>query len=467
MGGNNQGAAKETIEEIEVMELEEVENEAILENKSGLPAHQKVSRNEDSGGGYSSGDSDEDEYTESFLDHARRGKYIDDNQYNDIFRQINLINKESEPANILTDKEKEELENSIRASIKSAEELEEQRKIMQYASIGNPDMAHDYLVALESPPMTLKEQAEILQKGASIYNSFAEEHPIIAEYGTSATLLGVKTLVAGAAGAIEHLIVEVRGRVIGSMLGLDAAINGSINQAAKIFKKIDVSLSDEESHTLAAAYILGPIMLAGSAQDIKFATSKIAGKLKFQDKVKIENEFEVDRDSFGKFLFKGEVPENLTKLEYHTAKDKIVAKPSLLKDYVKEMEYLTGQKIPDIQIKELKKALKETEFVKGTKETTSELRKYWDNNKDKIISEWEKNTEQQWPVYQTDVYKKNGTGIKFYKGQKVSAHHIIELSHGGSNKWWNLHPSHVDIHSDIHRTDSNAHYIFRKNVKKD
>ena len=41
------------------------------------------------------------------------------------------------------------------------------------------------------------------------------------------------------------------------------------------------------------------------------------------------------------------------------------------------MEYLTGQKIPDIQIKELKNALKETEFVKGTKETTSELRKYW------------------------------------------------------------------------------------------
>jgi hypothetical protein len=163
---------------------------------------------------------------------------------------------------------------------------------MQYASIGNPDMAYDHLVALEAPPMTLKEQAEILQKGASIYNSFAEEHPIIAEYGTSATLLGVKTLVAGAAGAIEHLIVEVRGRVIGSVLGLDAAINGSINQAAKIFKKIDVSLSDEESHTLAAAYILGPIMLAGSAQDIKFATSKIAGKLKFQDKVKIENEFE-------------------------------------------------------------------------------------------------------------------------------------------------------------------------------
>ena len=76
------------------------------------------------------------------------------------------------------------------------------------------------------------------------------------------------------------------------MFGLDAAINGSINQAAKIFKKIDISLSDEESNTLAAAYILGPIMLAGSAQDIKFATSKIAGKLKFQDKVKIENEFE-------------------------------------------------------------------------------------------------------------------------------------------------------------------------------
>ena len=48
LGGNNQAVAKEIIdeqEEIEVMELKEIENEAILEHKTGLPQNQKVPRN--------------------------------------------------------------------------------------------------------------------------------------------------------------------------------------------------------------------------------------------------------------------------------------------------------------------------------------------------------------------------------------------------------------------------------------
>ena len=101
--------------------------------------------------------------------------------------------------NIIPEGQKANLEKAIGNSIallqKSEEEREEKRKIMQMASISNPDLAMDYIIGLESKPLTLKQQAEILRNGASIYNSFAEDHPILAEYGTSAALLAAKTLI--------------------------------------------------------------------------------------------------------------------------------------------------------------------------------------------------------------------------------------------------------------------------------
>jgi len=67
---------------------------------------------------------------------------------------------------------------------------------------------------------------------------------------------------------------------------------------------------------------------------------------------------------------------------------------------------------------------------------------------------------------QENVYKKNGS-VKFQAGSYVSGHHIIELNHGGPNIWWNLHPSHMDRHTDIHRTGTASHHIFKKVIKKE
>ena len=180
------------------------------------------------------------------------------------------------------------LEDRIRLSI-SSQEREDKRKELQFAL--DPE-AYDHLVGVESTQMTLKEQAKLLEQGASIYNSFADEHPIIAEYGTTATLLTVKALVAGPLGIAEHMLAEIRGRAMSSILGMDAVINSGIDQGKKIFIKIDPTLSQDEAHILSSSYILGPLMLLGSAQDIKFATSKIGGKLSVKDKIKIENDFE-------------------------------------------------------------------------------------------------------------------------------------------------------------------------------
>ena len=93
--------------------------------------------------------------------------------------------------------------------------------------------------------------------------------------------------------------------MIAKSLNLDLVINGSIKQGAIIFKRIDPTLSDEEARILSAGYILSPLLLLGSAQDVKFACSKIGTKLTFKDKVKIDQEFTQDINSFNSSYFKG------------------------------------------------------------------------------------------------------------------------------------------------------------------
>jgi toxin YxiD len=65
--------------------------------------------------------------------------------------------------------------------------------------------------------------------------------------------------------------------------------------------------------------------------------------------------------------------------------------------------------------------------------------KYTPALRKKLISQWEKNTDQVWPKYKEDVYaKKSGRKI-FDKGEPVQAHHIIHQEHGGPHAWWNIH----------------------------
>jgi hypothetical protein len=108
--------------------------------------------------------------------------------------------------------------------------------------------------------------------------------------------------------------------------------------------------------------------------------------------------------------------------------------------------------------------LKETEFRKGTKEATEELRKYWENksNQKALKKEWTEKTGKDWPVYESDgSYGK----ITFKKGQPVLAHHIIELSHGGPNAWWNIAPMDIKDHVYQHSKEGSAYKIFRQNIK--
>ncbi len=112
----------------------------------------------------------------------------------------------------------------------------------------------------------------------------------------------------------------------------------------------------------------------------------------------------------------------------------------LFPESLKEVEKFTNREIKPVQMEKLQKALKEQEFVKQTPEKSKLHRKLFDNAKDKLIDEWEKNTGDKWPVYVEDVFNEAGEVIR-QAGQRFDAHHLIESSFGGPNAWWNLHPA--------------------------
>lgn len=133
----------------------------------------------------------------------------------------------------------------------------------------------------------------------------------------------------------------------------------------------------------------------------------------------------------------------------------------LFPEYLQEVEKITNREIKPNQMEKLQRALKEQEFVKLDSEKSKLHRKLFDNAKDKLIDEWEKNTGDKWPVYAQDVLNDAGEVIR-KAGQRYDAHHLIESSFGGSNAWWNLHPAAFpsEHQAGIHATNSFANLMF-------
>ena len=122
----------------------------------------------------------------------------------------------------------------------------------------------------------------------------------------------------------------------------------------------------------------------------------------------------------------------------------------LVPKYLKEVEDITDRTIKPDQMEKIQKALKEVDFTKQTPEKNKLHRQLFDNAKDRLIDEWEKNTGEKWPVYIEDVYSSAGEVIR-QAGQRFDAHHLIESSFGGPNAWWNLHPASCLEHMSIHK----------------
>lgn len=133
---------------------------------------------------------------------------------------------------------------------------------------------------------------------------------------------------------------------------------------------------------------------------------------------------------------------------------------TLFPKYLKEVEDKTYREIKSKQKEQLLKELKENKFIKLSPEDTKPYKIEFNKLRDKLISEWEKNTGSKWPIYTEDIYYKGEVVRK--AGQRFDVHHLIESSFGGPNEWWNLHPAAFPSEHQlgIHGLNSLANLVF-------
>ena len=133
---------------------------------------------------------------------------------------------------------------------------------------------------------------------------------------------------------------------------------------------------------------------------------------------------------------------------------------SLVPQYIKEVEKITSRDIPPNQMEHLQKALRENKFTKLSPEDTKPYKIEFNNLRDKLITDWEKNNGFKWPVYTEDIYYKGEVVKK--AGQRFDVHHLIESCFGGPNEWWNIHPAAFPYEHQlgIHGINSLANLVF-------
>ena len=121
-----------------------------------------------------------------------------------------------------------------------------------------------------------------------------------------------------------------------------------------------------------------------------------------------------------------------------------------------DIEKQTGRKIPANQRKALLNELsKDSHSTKLEGANYSNHRKKFNNEKDELIKEWERQTGQVWPTYLNNVLSKKGTAY-IKAGSNYDAHEIIPNKHNSPLKWWNLHPAAngSEHQGGIHRSGS-------------
>jgi hypothetical protein len=95
-------------------------------------------------------------------------------------------------------------------------------------------------------------------------------------------------------------------------------------------------------------------------------------------------------------------------------------------------------------------------WEKTSTEEHQESRREFQQEKERLIAEWEEKNGMEWSTYEEDVYNENGKLIR-RKGDRYDAHHIQPLEFGGKNESDNLTPIHAKDHYDkqgVHRHDS-------------
>lgn len=116
----------------------------------------------------------------------------------------------------------------------------------------------------------------------------------------------------------------------------------------------------------------------------------------------------------------------------------------LIKQYADDIEKQTGFRLGDTQRSALANEMRTgNHAVTLTPAENAVLRNDFNNQRAKLIAEWEQQTGQKWPSVVVD-----GVSIP------AQAHHIIPVANAGPTAWWNITPAFRPDHQLLHATDS-------------
>ena len=136
--------------------------------------------------------------------------------------------------------------------------------------------------------------------------------------------------------------------------------------------------------------------------------------------------------------------------------DKSLAELESIKEELDELQDEYNNELKELS--EYPETIKNTDLEDWNKISEYEnqnMRLDYKLNKNNMIDQWEINNDKEWPVYNEEVYSKNGNLIR-NAGDRYDAHHIKPLEFGGENLFDNLTPMHAKDHYDhsgIHSSD--------------
>ena len=134
--------------------------------------------------------------------------------------------------------------------------------------------------------------------------------------------------------------------------------------------------------------------------------------------------------------------------------------PKELRTYIREVETKSGLPVHPTQRELLAADLRQNAYSKlEPTDYAAHAKQYKPEVRDRLITEWEKNTGQTWPRYEHIDRRTGEITIR-----KYDAHHINPQELGGQHEWWNMHPIHQSGHTGtggVHAKDSQLRKILK------
>ena len=132
------------------------------------------------------------------------------------------------------------------------------------------------------------------------------------------------------------------------------------------------------------------------------------------------------------------------------------------KEYLQDIEICISDTISKKQLERLKYALENNSYRKLSSSESKSHRAKYRVKKKQMIKDWEDNLDKTWKTYDKPIYSKRGEVVR-QRGALYDFHHIIPVSYGGNNEWWNGVPAKFpkEHQQGIHRKNGPADKLFR------